>query len=52
MSLITLTALLASFSITTASFLKQGNKKNMDYSKHGHAMGLLYTNKKSSLLVA
>jgi len=33
--LIILAALLTGFSFTTAPFLRHGNKKDMDYAKHG-----------------
>lgn len=39
--LIILAALLTRFSFTTAPFLRQGNKKDMDYSKHGQYHGLI-----------
>lgn len=39
--LITLAALLSSFSFTPASFLRQDNEKSMDYSNHGHSRRLI-----------
>lgn len=39
--LLTLAALLSSFSFTPASFWRQDNEKSMDYSNHGHSIRLI-----------